>query len=426
MHEHLIRYAGDFVDVVIERASGTVLHTTDGREVLDFTSGQMCATLGHNHPAITAAVEKAGREVAHLFSGMLSPPVIDLARELAAMLPDPLDKVMLLNTGSESNEAALRMAKLVTGGFEVLAFTGSWHGMTAGASSSTYSGGHQGYGPALPGTMALPTPNCYRCPIRHCVDSCDLTCLDVGMELADSQSVGAYAAVVVEPILSAGGIIPLPEGFLAALAEHCSARRMLLIVDEAQTALGRVGADFAFERHGVVPDMVTLSKTLGGGLPLAATVVDPDVEQTAYERGFLHFTSHQSDPMPATVGLAVLETLAAEQLNERARCNGERLAAGLRELADRHEVIGDVRGEGLLLGVEVVKDRDTREPDEQLGTAVTTRCLELGLNVNIVKFEGFGSVFRIAPPLTATTDELDRGVEILDRALMECTAASPG
>ncbi|MBW3603802.1 MAG: aspartate aminotransferase family protein [Actinobacteria bacterium] len=420
MHEHLIRYAGDFVDVVIEHASGTVLHATDGRQILDFTSGQMCATLGHNHPAITAAVEQACREVTHLFSGMLSPPVLDLARELADMLPDPLDKVMLLNTGAESNEAALRLAKLTTGGFEVLAFTGSWHGMTAGASSSTYSGGHQGYGPALPGTMALPTPNCYRCPIRHCVDRCDLTCLDVGMELADSQSVGSYAAVVVEPILSAGGIIPLPDGYLDTLAAHCRARGMVLIVDEAQTAFGRVGANFAFERHGVVPDMVTVSKTLGGGLPLSATVVDPEVEQAAYERGFLHFTSHQSDPLPAMVGLAVLRTLAAEQLNERARHSGERLRAGLDELAGRHEAIGDVRGEGLLLGVEVVKDRDTREPDEQLGTAVTSRCLELGLNVNIVKFRGFGSVFRIAPPLTVTTEELDRGIEILDRALTEC------
>lgn len=241
------------------------------------------------------------------------------------------------------------------------------------------------------------------------------------MELADSQSVGSYAAVVVEPILSAGGIIPLPDGYLDALAAHCRARGMLLIVDEAQTAFGRVGADFAFERHGVVPDMVTVSKTLGGGLPLAATVVDPDVEQAAYERGFLHFTSHQSDPLPAMVGLAVLRTLAAEQLNERARHSGDRLRAGLEELAGRHEAIGDVRGEGLLLGVEVVRDRDTREPDEQLGTAVTSRCLELGLNVNIVKFKGFGSVFRIAPPLTATPDELDRGVEILDRALTECT-----
>lgn len=420
MREHLVRYAGDFVDVVVERAQGSTLYTTDGREVLDFTSGQMCATLGHGHPAVTAAVERACREVVHLFSGMLSPPVIELARRLARMLPEPLDKVILLNTGAESNEAALRMAKLATGGFEVLAFTGSWHGMTAGASSSTYAAGRHGYGPALPGTMALPTPNCYRCPVRHCVDRCDLTCLDVGMELADSQSVGAYAAVVVEPVLSAGGIIPLPDGYLQALAAHCRQRGMLLIVDEAQTALGRVGADFAFRRHEVVPDMVTLSKTLGGGLPLAATVVDPDVEQTCYERGFLHFTSHQSDPLPATVGLAVLETVAAEQLAERAQRLGAHLVAALRQLHEHHEAIGDVRGEGLLLGVEVVKDRDTREPDAELGTAVTARCLELGLNINIVKFRGFGSVFRIAPPLTATTNELDRGVEILDKALQEC------
>lgn len=422
LHEHLVRYAGDFLDTVIERAHGSVLFTRDGREILDFTSGQMCATLGHSHPAITAAVERACRQSVHLFSGMLSPPVLSLARELAAMLPPQLQKVLLLTTGAESNEAALRLAKLYTGGFEVLAFTGSWHGMTAAAASSTYSAGHQGYGPAMPGTMALPTPNCYRCPIQHCRDECDLTCLDVGFALADSQSVGAYAAVLVEPVLSAGGIIPLPDGFLETLEAHCERRGMLLVVDEAQTALGRVGRDFAFQASSVVPDILTLSKTLGGGLPLAATITGAAIEQAAYERGFLHFTSHVSDPLPAEAGLAVLHTLVEERLAERAQQHGAHLAAGLRELQRRHEAIGDVRGVGMLLGVELVRDRCTREPDEALGTALATRCLQLGLNLNIVKFKGFGSVLRIAPPLTATIAELDRGVEILDRALHECAS----
>jgi 2,2-dialkylglycine decarboxylase (pyruvate) len=415
--EQLIRYGGEFAAEIIDRASGSWLTTEGGRRILDFTSGQMCATLGHGHPEILRALSDASGRVVHLFSGFLSRDVVELARELMATLPEPLARAMFLSTGGESNEAALRLAKLHTGGYEVLAFAGSWHGMTAGASSSTYSAGRRGYGPTMPGTMVLPTPNTYRCPIRHCRDRCDFTCLDTGMALADTQSTGAPAAVIAEPILSSGGIVPLPPGYLARLREHCDQRGMLLILDEAQTALGRVGAMYAFEQHDVVPDILTLSKTLGGGLPLAATVTTREIEEDAAAKGFLHFTSHVSDPLPAAVGRAVLRTVLAEGLPERAAELGARLHTGLRELQQRHEAIGDVRGRGLLLGVDLVADRDSRAAAPEFSTAVTTRALELGVNINIVKFPGFGSVLRIAPPLTATREEIDLGLEILDKAL---------
>src|SRR3954451_3924588 len=417
--EHLIRYGGEFVDLVVERADGSWLTTEDGRRILDFTSGQMCATLGHGHPAILDAMQEAAGRVVHLFSGFLSRDVIELARELMAVLPGPLARAMFLSTGGEANEAALRLAKLHTGGHEVLAFTGSWHGLTAGASSSTYSAGRRGYCPGLPGTMALPAPTPYRCPIRHCRDHCDLACLDVGLALADAQSVGAPAAMIAEPILSVAGVVPLPDGYLARLKAACEERGMLLILDEAQTGLGRVGTLFAFEHDGVVPDVLTLSKTLGGGLPLSATVTTEAIEADAAEKGFLHYTSHLSDPLPAAVGRAVLRTVVAEDLAARAAALRSRLRARLEELARRHEAIGDVRGRGLLLGVDIVADRDSRTPDAVHGAAVTARCLELGLNVNIVKFPGLGSVLRIAPPLTIAAEEIDLGLEILDRALAD-------
>ena len=418
----LIRYGGEFADAIIERADGSWLTTVDGRRILDFTSGQMCATLGHGHPAIIEAIRDASGRVVHLFSGFVSRDVTELARELMAVVPEPLARAMFLSTGGEANEAALRLAKLHTGGHEVLAFTGSWHGMTAGASASTYSAGRRGYGPATPGAMALPTPNPYRCPIAHCRDRCDLSCLDVGMALADAQSVGAPAAVIAEPILSVGGIVPLPDGYMARLRERCDERGMLLILDEAQTAMGRVGAMFAFEQHGVVPDVLSLSKTLGGGLPLSAMVTTEAIERDAADKGFLHFTSHVSDPLPAAVGRAVLQTVIAEDLARRATTLGGRLRAGLDQLAQRHPAIGDVRGQGLMLGIDLVRDRDTREPAEAYGSAVTARCLELGLSINIVRLPGLGSVIRIAPPLTISTDDLDLGVEILDRALGECAS----
>jgi 2,2-dialkylglycine decarboxylase (pyruvate) len=418
--DHLIRYGSEFSDLLIEHAAGSWLTTEDGRRILDFTSGQMCATLGHGHPAILEAMREASGRVVHLFSGFLSRDVTELARELMAVLPEPLTRAMFLSTGGEANEAALRLAKLHTGGHEVLAFAGSWHGMTAGAASSTYSAGRRGYGPGLPGTMALPTPNPYRCPIAHCRDRCDLTCLNAGMALADAQSVGAPAAAIVEPILSAGGIVPLPDGYMAALKQRCEDRGMLLVVDEAQTALGRVGSMFAFEQHDVVPDFVALSKTLGGGLPLSATITTDAIEQDAFEKGFLHVTSHVSDPLPAAVGRAVLRTVIADDLTSRAVAMGARLRAGLQELQRRHEVIGDVRGVGLMLGVDLVSDRETREPDTRYGSAVTERCIDLGVNVNIVKFAGLGSVLRIAPPLTISAEDIDLGLEILDQALTDC------
>ena len=357
--------------------------------------------------------------ILHLFSAMLSTPVVRLCAELSQMLPAALEKTLLVTTGSESNEAALRMAKLHTGGFEVIGFTTSWHGMTGGAASSTYCAGHKGYGPAMPGSMALATPNAYHCPIQHCREKCDLTCLEAGFDLLDRQSVGAYAAVIVEPIISSGGIVELPPGYLERLRTKTNERHMLLIVDEAQTALGRTGADFAFEQHNVTPDILTLSKTLGGGLPLAATITSSEIEQDCYEKGFLFYTSHISDPLPANVGLAVLEIVRREALARKAAELGLYLRASLESLQGSHECIGDVRGRGLLLGLELVSDRERREPAEELGARVSKRCLELGLNVNIVRLPGMFGVLRIAPPLTVSTEEIDQAVAILDEALAD-------
>ena len=419
VERHMIRYVGDFPPFFVERALGSYVYDDRGRQILDFTSGQMCATLGHNHPAVVGAIRHSCERAIHLFSWLLAPEVVELCRELAALLPPQLQKVILLNTGSEANEAALRMAKLASGGHEIVALSASFHGLTGGAGAATYSVGRRGYGPGVPGNLAIPAPNAYRCPIRHCREVCDLACLEVGFELIDSQRSGQPAAAIAEPIISTGGVIVPPAGYFPRLKELCEARGMLLILDEAQTAFGRVGANFAFEQDGVVPDFLTVSKTLGGGIPLSAAVTSAEIEERCYERGFVHVTSHVSDPLPAAVGLAVLEVLARERLAERALVLGERLAAGLRDLQQRYEVIGDVRGRGLLRGVELVTDRQSRTPDPGLGAKITRRCLELGLSMNIVSLPGLASVWRIAPPLTATEAQIDDGLSILDQAIRE-------
>jgi 2,2-dialkylglycine decarboxylase (pyruvate) len=315
------------------------------------------------------------------------------------------------------------MAKLVTGRHEIVSFARSWHGMTQAAASATYSSGRKGYGPAAPGNFAIPTPNPYRPDFTTPQGELDWERqLDFGFDLIDAQSVGSLAACIVEPILSSGGVLEPPLGYLAALQRKCRERGMLLILDEAQTGLCRTGTWYAFERDGVVPDMLTLSKTLGAGLPLAAVVTSREIEQTAHERGFLFFTTHVSDPLVAAVGNTVLDVLDRDRLDRRARELGSALADGLRELATRHSVIGDVRGRGLLVGLELVLDRETKESSDELGAAVTRRCLELGLHMNIVQLPGMGGVFRIAPPLTATLDEITLGLTILDEAIGDVTA----
>lgn len=419
---HLIRYGMAFAPRLVVKARGTLLWDSEGREMLDFTSGQMCATIGHNHPRIVEAIRESCEGALHLYSGMLSPPVVALSQRLAAMLPPHLSRALFLSTGAEANEAALKLVKMHSERYEIVGFTGAWHGMTSGAQAVNYVAGRKGYGPMTPGALALPAPNSYHCPVRHCRDACDGTCLDVGFDMIDAQSTGSLAALIAEPVESSGGVIVPPEGYWAKVKAECEKRGMLFIFDEAQTAFGRLGRDFAFQHFGVEPDVLTLSKTLGGGLPLAATVISDEMEADCAAKGFIHPTSHVSDPLPANVALAVLDVLSEEALNERALAMGKILSDGLHWLKDRHEIIGDVRGFGLLQGVELVRDRETRASDAATGRAITARCMELGLSMNIVAVGQMAAVWRIAPPLTVSQAEIERGIEIIDQAIAEVLA----
>ena len=421
---HLTRYGPAFSPKIIERAAGSYVYDLDKNAILDFTSGQMSAVLGHSHPDVVAAVQSSVATLDHLFSGMLSPAVIEFATELAATLPDSLTKTQLLTTGAEANEAAIKMAKLYTGKYEIVSFDRSWHGMTSGAASATYSAGRRGYGPAMPGSLSLPTPNAYRSPFRHPDGSYDWEAeLDYGFQLVDRQSNGALAACLIEPILSSGGLIDLPQGYLARIRELCREREMLLILDEAQTGLGRTRDMYAFQRDGVTPDILTLSKTLGAGLPVASVTTTAEIEEACHDRGFLFFTTHVSDPLAAVVALTVLRVIERDGLVEQAAIRGKQLGDRLADLRDRFEVVGDVRGRGLLQGIELVTDKQSKTPADALGAAVTTACLERGLHMNIVQLPGMGGVFRIAPPLTISEGELDQGIDVLERSLESTLAA---
>jgi 2,2-dialkylglycine decarboxylase (pyruvate) len=419
--QYMIRYGGDTFPNLFRSAKGSVVIDDTGREILDFTSGQMCATLGHNHPAIVEAVRRAAEEAFHLFSGMIPEVVAELAERLATdWMNAPLKKSIFVNTGSESNEVALRIAKMYTGGYEILAVGGSWHGVTGGTSAVSFASDRKGYGVPVPGVFVMPEPNAYRPYIKGLsAEDSALACLEVGLKMFDMASSGRPAAILMEPIISAGGVLVPPRSYMEALRQAADARGMLLIFDEAQTAFGRIGERSASDLFGVVPDIMTVSKTLGGGIPLAATITSEKIEEDVHNKGFTFYTSHVSDPLPARVGLAVLETIQREDLIQRARTMGGYLREQLIELGKRYEAIGDVRGEGMLLGVELVQDRESRLPHHQLGALTTQRCYELGLSMNIRRRPERGSVWRIAPPLTISKAEIDRGLAILEQALRE-------
>ncbi|KAL1589270.1 hypothetical protein WHR41_02097 [Cladosporium halotolerans] len=411
--------------VIITKAQGTKLQDASGRQILDFTSGQMSSLLGHSHPEIVEVVSKYVGELDHLISNMITEPVVELAERLARLLPAPLEKSFFLNTGSESTEAAIKMAKLHTGKFEIVAFSASYHGLTQGSGSATYSAGRKNGGPTMPGQLAFPAPYGYRSPFKKADGSYDWeTELEFGWSMIDRQSVGSLAAFIMEPILSTGGILEPPKGYLPRMAAECKKRGMLLIMDEAQTGVGRTGEMFAFENEGVVPDILALSKTLGCGLPLASVTTTAEIENGCKEAGFLWLTTHLNDPLTAAVGAKVLEIVERDNYCQKAADRGRQLRAGLEKLQNKYWCIGDIRGRGLLQGIEIIADSATKAPGSDLGQAVSEAAMRNGLSCNIVNLPGMGGVFRLAPPVTVTEEEIEEGLRILDESFAQVLTKS--
>lgn len=399
---------------IFVRGQGSEVEDVNGKRYLDFNSGQMCAALGHNHPTITAAVKSACDTLIHAHSSYFNVPEIELAERLASLMPEPLKKSMFLQSGADANEAAVNIARKHTGGFEVASPHVSFHGMSDATRALTFAGWHAGYGPPAPGAMAMIAPYCYRCPLAQTFPECEYACLDTSFELIDAQTTSRPAAVLTEPLFSAGGVIEPPTGWLAELKQRCEARGMLLILDEEQTGLGKLGELFAFESEGVVPDIVTLAKHFGGGICISAVVTSAQIEARATAEEFIVTHSHSNDPLACAAGLASLDVVEQDRVPEKARKLGDYLKTKLLELAERFEIIGDVRGRGLLQGVELVRSRETKEPATEAGPQIAAHALREGL---IFSVRREGSVLRFVPPATTTEAQLDHAVEILTDAL---------
>ena len=407
---------------VFARGSGSTVVDVTGREYLDFNSGQMCAWLGHNHPAIVRAIAEACETLIHAHSSYYNDKEIELARRLGELLPDPLRKSLFLQSGADANEAAVNIARKYTGGYEVASPHVSFHGMSDTTRSLTFAGWRKGYGPPDPGATAILAPYCYRCPLALKPETCDVACLDASFELLDAQTTSRPAAVLTEPLFSAGGVIVPPEGWLERLRDACHERGMLLILDEEQTGLGKTGRPFAFEHDGVVPDVITLAKHFGGGVCISSVTTSAAIEEAVTASEFIVTHSHSNDPLACAAGTATLDVLAEERVPERAASLGAYLRGKLAGLAERFRSIGDVRGRGLLQGIELVRDRKTKEPATDEGRAVAERCMERGL---IFSLRRDGSVLRFVPPVSTTEAQIDEAVAILAEALEAEAAPAP-
>lgn len=411
-----------YLPLIIKSAKGTEITDVNGKTYLDFTSGQMSTLIGHSHPEIVEVVKKYATELDHLNSQIICEPVVDLATALGHVLPAPLEKSFFLSTGGESVEAAIQMAKCATGKFEVVAFSASYHGMTQGSGSATYSMSRKHGLPPLVGNFAFPAPHAYRSPFRKPDGGYDWeTEMDFGWSMIDAQSVGSLAAFVFEPILSAGGVIEPPMGYIKKLASECRKRGMLLIADEAQTGLGRCGQFFAFQRDEIVPDILALSKTIGQGLPLSSVSTSAAIAKKALENKFVFVTTHYNDPLPCAVGCKIIEIALRDDLPRQARERGAQLRAGLERLREKYWCVGDIRGRGLMQGMELVSDPVTKADGAALALAISTRGLELGLCTQVVAHSGSG-VFRLAPPLTVSEKEMADALSMLDQAFADVLA----
>jgi 2,2-dialkylglycine decarboxylase (pyruvate) len=411
-----------FTGPVFVTGEGSIVRDVTGRDYLDFNSGQMCSALGHRNPRIVAAIKDAADTLIHASSMFFNVEEVRLGEKLARILPSPLKRSLFLDSGAAANETALGMAKAYTGGYEVASPHVAFHGLSDASRGLTFAGWRKGYGPYTAGIYAILAPYRYRCPVGLSGgECCNMSCLDASFELLDAQTDGQLAAVMTEPLFSAGGVIDPPPGWLARLAEKTRERGALLILDEAQTGLGKLGTVWACEQEGVTPDILTTSKHFGGGVAVSAACTTDEIADRVQTKGFITGHSHQNDPMSCAAGSASIDEIVSENLPAKALEIGSYWRAKLDELASRHELIGDIRGRGLLQGIELVWHRETKEPAYAAGRHVEQHCVDSGL---LFSARRGGSVLRFVPPWTTTTEQMDEAAGILDDALTSAASAT--
>jgi 4-aminobutyrate aminotransferase-like enzyme len=401
-----------FSGLAMARGRGSRLYDEDGQEYIDFVAGIGVGSVGHCHPHYVEALRKQAGELT--FGSFTTEARTKFLELLATVTPPGLTRVQLFSGGAEAVEAAFRLAKSATKKHEFVGFTGAFHGKTGGVLPLLSGDFKHGMGPFVPGTYVAPYANCYRCPLKLEHPDCGMACVAELRRVVKEETGGEIAAIIVEPIQgTAGNVIP-PKGYLPAVAEVARENGALLIADEMLTGFGRTGKMWACDHEDVVPDVMTVGKGIGGGFPLAGVVsTDELTSKPPFSNPSGSSSSYGGNPLASAAGLAALEIIVREKLVENSERVGRTMLARLERMKERHEYIGDVRGRGLLLGVEMVSDRTTKKPLEKKWTRqLFDECLRRGL-VSMC----YSNVIRINPPLTIDEPTALEGLEILDAAM---------
>ena len=401
-------------ELAIERGRGSTLVDADGNEYLDFFAGVAVASLGHSHPRFVAALQaQLERWTVGSFTSAARLALLELLAELA---PGDLRRTQLYSGGAEAVDAAIRLAKSYTKKFEVVGFWGGFHGKTGGVIGLIGDQWKQHWGPLPGGTHLLPYADCYRCPFKLRYPDCGMACLDFAREQLKVATAGEIAAVIVEPMQgTAGNVIPPPE-FLPGVEAIAKEQGALLIADEMITGFGRTGRMFGCEHTDTTPDVMTIGKGFGCGFPVTGLIsTDTITASLPFSKPSSSSSSYGGNPLAATAALTTVQTILDEGLVENAERVGAVLLRGLRELAEKYEFIGDVRGKGLLIGMDLVADRRTKTPlPSRVTEAIFLGALRRGLLLM-----GYFPRVRINPPLVLTEREARDGVAILDEVFGE-------
>ncbi len=405
-----IDYNSSSLPAVVESGSGACLYDYDGNSIIDLSD--IIAIVGHSHPLQVEAIKKAaGSIIAE--KGVTNKYKAELLEKLVQMTPGDLNKVFLATSGSEITEWAVRIARKYSKSHEILSFWGGVYGRTYGAMSMNGLARRKDrFGPLVPGSIYAPYPNCYRCPFEKEYPECDFFCIKFLDRIIKAESTNDVAGLIIEPYLGVGGIIFPPEGYLTRLKNWAEERDIIFILDEIQSSFGRTGRKFALEWEDLTPDFLCLGKGLGGGISIAALLTGQKYIN-ALNAGDLSGGSG-GNPLACASALTVIDIIERENLAEHSRKMGKMMFKALKKFKNRFQVIGDVRGRGLTLGIEFVKDREKKEPLTEIVPELIKTCYKNGIYIS-----GSQNIISIRPPLVITEEQIDKALFILEKSLEE-------
>jgi taurine--2-oxoglutarate transaminase len=417
------RYQKGWAPVNVVKAEGSCFWDSTGRRYLDFSSQLMCSNLGHQNPAVIEAICEQARKLAFISPSYTCDVRANLSVKLLEVLPKGLEKFFFTTSGTEANEAAIKIARMYTGKHKILARYRSYHGSTAGSVAATGDFRRWFVEPAgkIPGVVFGPEVNCYRCPIGHQPATCKTACVDYLAHMLDHEE--NVAAVIVEPVVGTNGVLVPPADYLPRLHEHCKRRGVLLIADEVMSGWGRTGEWFAVNHWGVTPDILVTAKGITSAMaPLGLCATSKEIAAHFDDHFFAHGHTYEAHPLTLAPAIAAIDEYKRLDLINRSRAMGEHIGSRLRAIAAKHPSVGEVRGLGMFWAVDLVRDRNTHEPFNTFQDKAARRAMVvdqvvadmLGRGVAVM---GWVSHLVLAPPLVATLAELDEGLDALDAAL---------